>query len=197
MVICSGPGTRQILGVPVEMAQVRLVAEPRKLFELAPTLPSHPLVPSSKYNPEIWFWFTHNGFWQCTIFCLLPFLLKNSTTPDTSTENQNQGSQETTTTIKPAIKTTTETTAKPLKPGLKACRSRGLWAKVKGMSDWCNKNCNHTPQFCPKTHCTCTTDNSISLSKSLSLRNRKQGKRRRPFWIRRKRLRISVKQNRP
>ena len=35
------------------------------------------------------------------------------------------------------------------------CRAVGAWASIPGMDDWCVKNCNHVPSFCPHTHCRC------------------------------------------
>ncbi|XP_018009620.1 uncharacterized protein LOC108667142 [Hyalella azteca] len=38
----------------------------------------------------------------------------------------------------------------------RACEARGIWRAVPGMHAWCTTNCNHTPAFCPTSHCWCT-----------------------------------------
>ena len=35
------------------------------------------------------------------------------------------------------------------------CSAVGPWAAIPGMDDWCVKNCNHVPSFCPTSHCFC------------------------------------------
>ena len=38
----------------------------------------------------------------------------------------------------------------------KSCKGRGFWNFfMTSLSDWCNKNCNHTPPYCPDSHCIC------------------------------------------
>ena len=32
------------------------------------------------------------------------------------------------------------------------CHGKEPWLKL---DEWCTTNCNHTPPFCPETHCTC------------------------------------------
>ena len=43
------------------------------------------------------------------------------------------------------------------RPRLRICEGSGLFRGNKGMSRWCNTNCNFSPPFCPPTHCRCTT----------------------------------------
>ncbi|KAK8376299.1 hypothetical protein O3P69_008771 [Scylla paramamosain] len=71
------------------------------------------------------------------------------TSPSTFTTN-NGG---TTTTTKATTTTTTTTTT--TQGGSGVCRPVGVWQTVPGMDEWCVNNCNHTPPYCPPSHCTC------------------------------------------
>ena len=50
----------------------------------------------------------------------------------------------------------TATTGEPTKG--RVCRGVPGWSD--GLDSWCHENCNHTPSYCPRTHCTCMPWNS-------------------------------------
>ena len=63
-------------------------------------------------------------------------------------------SEFTTTTQAPTTTSTTTNTSPPeSKP--RTCRGKGSWSHL---NQWCNLNCNHTPPYCPTTHCICDDD---------------------------------------
>ncbi|XP_045112765.1 uncharacterized protein LOC123505481, partial [Portunus trituberculatus] len=80
-----------------------------------------------------------------------------TTTPSTvqpgmslSTSTNNSGTATTT-----EATTTTTTTTTTAQGGSGVCRPVGVWETIPGMDDWCVNNCNHTPPYCPSSHCTC------------------------------------------
>ena len=38
---------------------------------------------------------------------------------------------------------------------VKNCKAIGIWSSFPNMDKWCNDNCNHSPPYCPATHCSC------------------------------------------
>jgi hypothetical protein len=70
-----------------------------------------------------------------------------STTTISTITTTTAGSQDVTTTEAPVNTTNTND---------KQCHANGVWKQMPGFDDWCNLNCNHTPSYCPKSHCTCT-----------------------------------------
>ncbi len=36
------------------------------------------------------------------------------------------------------------------------CVSVGVYSTMAGMDEWCRNNCNHSPRFCPESHCQCS-----------------------------------------
>lgn len=77
-----------------------------------------------------------------------PGTARPNTPPPTFATNRG-----TTTTTKATTTTTTTTTKAPGGSGV--CRPVGVWQTVPGMDEWCVNNCNHTPPYCPPSHCTC------------------------------------------
>ncbi|XP_068250185.1 alpha-amylase-like [Palaemon carinicauda] len=64
----------------------------------------------------------------------------------------------TTTTTRPTpLSTSTGTleTLLPTKPPGPSCHGTNGWQVVNGMNEWCMRNCNHVPPFCPASHCLC------------------------------------------
>lgn len=65
------------------------------------------------------------------------------------------------TTTRPRPTTPRRTTPSPTTPRpttaspSTGCRAVGGWQQVAGMDEWCVRNCNHVPSFCPTSHCSC------------------------------------------
>jgi len=60
----------------------------------------------------------------------------------------------TATTSTPASPVTTTTSA-PTSPPSGGCKAIGPWHGQTSMNEWCERNCNHNPPFCPPTMCVC------------------------------------------